>query len=170
MPVIRSDEMLREDGPPDSPCGSNRVHRISEVGGLTQFGAFIEELPPSSRSGIAPRTSSSMFSRVLSRCSRVMLRRFLRPSERAAELVPQHGAWLLPLPAWSPNSSNRDGRLNPRHRSKRTARGDAAMASFGIAASACSFGAALALPTSKSADSAAVTIAKRIEYILLPAW
>lgn len=52
MPVIKSDEMLREEGPPDNPCGPNLVYWISEVGGLTQFGAFIEELPPGSRSSI----------------------------------------------------------------------------------------------------------------------
>lgn len=52
MPVIKSDEMLREEGPPDNPCGPNVVYWISEVGGLTQFGAFIEELPPGSRSSI----------------------------------------------------------------------------------------------------------------------
>lgn len=52
MPVIKSDKMLREEGPPDSPCGPNLVYWISEVGGLTQFGAFIEELPPGSRSSI----------------------------------------------------------------------------------------------------------------------
>ncbi|KAB2785020.1 cupin domain-containing protein [Brucella anthropi] len=52
MPVIRSNEMVCEEGPPDGPCGPNRAHWISEPGGLTQFGAFVEELPPGSRSSI----------------------------------------------------------------------------------------------------------------------
>lgn len=52
MTVITPDRMIQEDGSPDSPCGLNRTYWISEVGGLTQFGAFVEVLPPGSRSSI----------------------------------------------------------------------------------------------------------------------
>lgn len=46
MPALTSDRLLveEEDG--------RRVEWISEPGGLTQFGAFIETLPPGSRSSI----------------------------------------------------------------------------------------------------------------------
>lgn len=52
MTVVTPDRMIQEDGSPDSPCGPNRTFWISEVGGLTQFGAFVEVLPPGSRSSI----------------------------------------------------------------------------------------------------------------------
>lgn len=52
MPVITPDRMIVEEAPADNPCGSNRALWISEVGGLTQFGAYISELPPGSRSSI----------------------------------------------------------------------------------------------------------------------
>lgn len=41
-----------EQDPADHPCGPKRTHWISEAGGLTQFGAFVEILPPGSRSSI----------------------------------------------------------------------------------------------------------------------
>lgn len=52
MPVITPDRLVREEGSTDSPCGPNLALWISEAGGLTQFGAFIEILPPGSRSSI----------------------------------------------------------------------------------------------------------------------
>jgi Cupin domain len=52
MTVISPARMIVEDRPADGPCGPNRALWISEAGGLTQFGAFIEVLPPGSRSSI----------------------------------------------------------------------------------------------------------------------
>lgn len=37
---------VRRDDPADSTCGPKRALWISEAGGLTQFGAFVEILPP----------------------------------------------------------------------------------------------------------------------------
>jgi uncharacterized cupin superfamily protein len=36
----------------DTPCGPSRMQRFSDTGGLTQFGAFVETLPPGSRSSL----------------------------------------------------------------------------------------------------------------------
>ena len=36
----------------DTPCGPTRMLRFSDTGGLTQFGAFEEILPPGSRSSL----------------------------------------------------------------------------------------------------------------------
>ncbi len=36
----------------DTPCGPSRMLRFSDTGGLTQFGAFVEILPPGSRSSL----------------------------------------------------------------------------------------------------------------------
>lgn len=36
----------------DTPCGPTRMLRFSDTGGLTQFGAFVEILPPGSRSSL----------------------------------------------------------------------------------------------------------------------
>jgi uncharacterized cupin superfamily protein len=36
----------------DTPCGPARMLRFSDTGGLTQFGAFVEILPPGSRSSL----------------------------------------------------------------------------------------------------------------------
>ncbi len=36
----------------DTPCGPARGLRFSDSGGLTQFGAFVEILPPGSRSSL----------------------------------------------------------------------------------------------------------------------
>jgi uncharacterized cupin superfamily protein len=44
--------MIVEDVPSNGPCRPNRTLWISEAGGLTQFGALIEVLPPGSRSSI----------------------------------------------------------------------------------------------------------------------
>lgn len=52
MPVIPADKMIVEDAPADGACGPSRVMWISEAGGITQFGAFIEILPPGSRSSL----------------------------------------------------------------------------------------------------------------------
>ncbi len=52
MTVITPDRMIQEDASPDSPCGPSQTFWISEAGGLTQFGAFVEVLPPGSRSSI----------------------------------------------------------------------------------------------------------------------
>ena len=51
MTVVSSDKMLVEDEA-DHPCGPRRTLWISEAGGLTQFGAFVEILPAGSRSSI----------------------------------------------------------------------------------------------------------------------
>lgn len=44
--------MILEEEGADHPCGPTRLHWISAAGGLTQFGAFIETLPPGSQSSI----------------------------------------------------------------------------------------------------------------------
>lgn len=44
--------MIVEEDSDDAPCGARRAQWISEVGGLRQFGAFIETLYPDSRSSI----------------------------------------------------------------------------------------------------------------------
>ena len=46
------ERMLVEDRPADDVCGAARTLWISEPGGLTQFGALIEVLPPGSRSSL----------------------------------------------------------------------------------------------------------------------
>lgn len=53
MPVYRPDEIRTEasDGA-GNPCGPYVALLLSDTGGLTQFGAFIEILPPGSRSSI----------------------------------------------------------------------------------------------------------------------
>jgi uncharacterized cupin superfamily protein len=51
MPVITPAQMLVEEAD-NGPCGPVRSHWISEAGGLTQFGALIEVLPPGSRSSL----------------------------------------------------------------------------------------------------------------------
>ncbi len=52
MAVITPARMVEETVSASSPCGPNRSLWISEAGGLTQFGALIEILPPGSRSSI----------------------------------------------------------------------------------------------------------------------
>ena len=53
MPIIRPDTVSREasDGQ-GNPCGPFEALLFSDTGGLTQFGAFVEVLPPGSRSSI----------------------------------------------------------------------------------------------------------------------
>lgn len=52
MSVVTPERMVVEDEPADGPCGPRRTLWISEAGGLTQFGAFVEILEPGSRSSI----------------------------------------------------------------------------------------------------------------------
>lgn len=52
MPVITPDCFLVEESPSDAAYRPDRLLWISEVGGLNQFGAFIEVLQPGSRSSI----------------------------------------------------------------------------------------------------------------------
>ncbi len=51
MTVVTPDRMLVELED-DAACGPRHTHWISEPGGLTQFGAFVQVLPPGSRSSI----------------------------------------------------------------------------------------------------------------------
>lgn len=53
MPIIRPSNVLRggSDGAGD-PCGPFRSLRFSDSGGLTQFGALVEILPPGSWSSV----------------------------------------------------------------------------------------------------------------------
>ncbi|WP_299282460.1 cupin domain-containing protein [uncultured Tateyamaria sp.] len=50
MTVIKSGDALIDTGGADGPLGPYRAELISDSAGLTQFGAFIEELPPGSHS------------------------------------------------------------------------------------------------------------------------
>ncbi|MCL6706412.1 cupin domain-containing protein [Pseudomonas sp. R2.Fl] len=53
MPIIRIEEapLEQEDGKgPNGELGPYSARLLSDAGGLTQFGAFIETLPPGSRS------------------------------------------------------------------------------------------------------------------------
>jgi uncharacterized cupin superfamily protein len=52
MAVITPNRFLMEESPAESSGEPNRTLWISEVGSLTQFGAFIEVLQPGSRSSI----------------------------------------------------------------------------------------------------------------------
>lgn len=52
MTAITPGRMIAEDARAGDPCGPSRKLWISEAGGLTQFGAFVEILPPGSRSSI----------------------------------------------------------------------------------------------------------------------
>jgi uncharacterized cupin superfamily protein len=52
MTVIPPDRMLARERTSDALCGPSRTLGISVAGGLTQFGAFVEILPPGSRSSI----------------------------------------------------------------------------------------------------------------------
>jgi len=52
MTVIPSDRMIVRERPAGALCGSSRTLAIGAAGGLTQFGAFVEILPPGSRSSI----------------------------------------------------------------------------------------------------------------------
>jgi uncharacterized cupin superfamily protein len=52
MPVITPARMIAEKRDADDICGPGQTLWISEAGGLTQFGALIDILPPGSRSSI----------------------------------------------------------------------------------------------------------------------
>jgi uncharacterized cupin superfamily protein len=52
MPAHQPHQFTIEDDGPGHPTGTKRTQWISEPGGLTQFGAFIETLEPGSRSSI----------------------------------------------------------------------------------------------------------------------
>ncbi|MDO8884659.1 cupin domain-containing protein [Pseudotabrizicola sp.] len=53
MPHFPLDQTLTDQSNgKGSPCGPYRAHLLSDTGGLTQFGAFIEILPPGSASSI----------------------------------------------------------------------------------------------------------------------
>jgi uncharacterized cupin superfamily protein len=52
MPAITPDEMIAEEEPGHGSSGPNQLLWISEAGGLTQFGAFVEIMLPGSRSSI----------------------------------------------------------------------------------------------------------------------
>lgn len=50
MTVIKRGTARTESGKADDPLGPYKAERISDKGGLSQFGAFIETLPPGSAS------------------------------------------------------------------------------------------------------------------------
>jgi uncharacterized cupin superfamily protein len=52
MPVFTIDQLITEVNPVDGSTEPNQTLWISESGGLTQFGAFIEVLQPGCRSSI----------------------------------------------------------------------------------------------------------------------
>lgn len=53
MPVIKAGTAKTKTGGADTSLGPYSAKLISDTGGLTQFGAFIEELPPGSHSSHA---------------------------------------------------------------------------------------------------------------------
>ena len=53
MPIITSDTVQKDSGDgAGDPCGPYAAELYSDTGGLTQFGAFVEILPPGSRSSV----------------------------------------------------------------------------------------------------------------------
>lgn len=53
MPIIRPDTVKTEQiDDTDNPCGPVTAQLFSDSGALTQFGAFVEILPPGSRSSV----------------------------------------------------------------------------------------------------------------------
>ncbi len=53
MPIHRADTVMTEHNDhPGDPCGPVTLLRYSDSGGLSQFGAIVEILPPGSRSSI----------------------------------------------------------------------------------------------------------------------
>ncbi len=53
MPKVTRDNVRREVGDGvDDPCGPFEAMLVSDTGGLTQFGAFVETLPPGSASAL----------------------------------------------------------------------------------------------------------------------
>ncbi|WP_299045641.1 cupin domain-containing protein [uncultured Tateyamaria sp.] len=53
MTVIKAGTARTDAGGNDTSLGPYRAELLSDTGGLTQFGAFIEDLPPGSRSSHA---------------------------------------------------------------------------------------------------------------------
>lgn len=53
MPIFTTETVKTDAGDgTDNPCGPYRAQLFSDSGGLTQFGAFVEILPPGSSSSI----------------------------------------------------------------------------------------------------------------------
>ena len=53
MPIFTADTVKTDaDDGADNPCGPYRALLFSDSGGLTQFGAFVEILPPGSSSSV----------------------------------------------------------------------------------------------------------------------
>jgi uncharacterized cupin superfamily protein len=52
MPIFTTEQLLSEESPVEGSSEPNRTMWISEVGGLTQFGSFIEILQPGGSSSI----------------------------------------------------------------------------------------------------------------------
>lgn len=53
MPLFTPDQIKQEESDgAGNPCGPYRAELLSDTGGLTQFGCFIEVLPPGSRSSL----------------------------------------------------------------------------------------------------------------------
>ena len=52
MPAITPERRIVEEVPAGGPCGPMREEWISEAGGLTQFGAMIQSVPPGSKTSI----------------------------------------------------------------------------------------------------------------------
>lgn len=52
MPALRPDQFILETSPAEGSASPNQTLWISEAGGLSQFGAFIEVLQPGQRSSI----------------------------------------------------------------------------------------------------------------------
>jgi uncharacterized cupin superfamily protein len=52
MPAFKPEHFVQESNPASACAEPNRTLWISEAGGLTQFGAFVEVLQPGSRSSI----------------------------------------------------------------------------------------------------------------------
>ena len=50
MTIIKQGEATLKNGQADDPLGQYSAELISDTGGLTQFGALVEELPPGSAS------------------------------------------------------------------------------------------------------------------------
>lgn len=52
MPAFTPDDFVKEDSQVDGAAAPNQALWISELGGLSQFGAFVEVLQPGTRSSI----------------------------------------------------------------------------------------------------------------------
>jgi hypothetical protein len=75
MPIITSDTVQKDSGDGvDDPCGPYAAELYSDTGGLTQFGAFVEILPPGhappSNTGTKAKMKWSICSRARSCCTK----------------------------------------------------------------------------------------------------